>query len=168
MHRGAPPTFGSGALARAEEDDGTMLIECPDCGRKISDRAKECPDCACPVAEVVAEERARAAQIEAKKTRRATEREVDCPKCEARGFYKCDDGFAEWCVPCEHTGRLVLCVASDGYYGVARYAIERFLSGELEAGKSGVVFYLGEREPRGHRYEQAAPRREIDPDEIPW
>ena len=30
----------------------TMLVECPDCGRRVSDRAKNCPDCACPVAEV--------------------------------------------------------------------------------------------------------------------
>lgn len=145
-----------------------MLIECPDCGRRISDRAKVCPDCSCPIAEVMAERRAAEALEESLKTRRSLEREVDCPKCEARGFYKCDDGFAEWCIACEHTGRLVLCSASDGYYGVARYATERFLAGELHAGKSGVVFYLGEREPTTHRYAKAAPRREIDPDHIPW
>src|SRR5690606_7322873 len=124
--------FGAGAAlrARAEEVEG-VLIECPDCGRKISDRAKEGPDCACPVAEVMAERRAEQARAESKKSRRSLEREVDCPNCEARGFYKCDDGYAEWCVPCEHTGRLILCAASDGYYGVAAYAVERFLSGEL-------------------------------------
>jgi hypothetical protein len=145
-----------------------MLIECPDCGRKISDRAKVCPDCSCPIAEVLAERHAVEAAQAAKASRRSLERDVDCPKCEARGFYKCDDGCAEWCVACEHTGRLLLCGASDGYYGVARYALERFISGELDPGKSGVVFHLGEREPKGHRYEQPAPRSEIDPDEIPW
>lgn len=25
------------------------LIECPECGREVSDRAKACPKCACPV-----------------------------------------------------------------------------------------------------------------------
>jgi hypothetical protein len=62
----------------------------------------------------------------------------------------------------------VLCAASDGYYAVARYALERFASGELHAETSGVVFFIGEREPKGHRYDKAAPRHEIDPDEIPW
>ena len=145
-----------------------MLIECPDCGRKVSDRAKICPDCSCPIAEVLEERRAAESFEESLKTRRSLEREVDCPKCEARGFYKCEDGLAEWCIPCEHTGRLVLCAASDGYYGVARYAIERFVGGELHAGKSGVVFHIGEHEPKTHRYAQAAPRREIDPNDIPW
>ena len=41
------------------------LIECPDCERKVSDRAATCPDCACPVAEVVAEQRAAEARLEA-------------------------------------------------------------------------------------------------------
>lgn len=145
-----------------------MLIECPDCGRKVSDRAKVCPDCACPVAEVVAEQRERERHEQSLQSRRALEREVDCPKCEARGFYKCLDGYAEWCVPCEHTGRLVLCSAANGYFGVARYAVERFLTGDLHAESSGVVFFIGEREPRGHRYPEAAPRRAVDPDEIPW
>lgn len=145
-----------------------MLIECPDCERKLSDRATLCPDCSCPVAAVMAERRAAEAAAEALRTRRSLERDVDCPKCEARGFYRCDDGYVEWCIACEHTGRLVLCQASDGYFGVARYAVERFVGGELYAGKSGVVFHLGEREPRGHRYPNPAPRTEADPNEIPW
>lgn len=145
-----------------------MLIECPDCERKLSDRASVCPDCSCPIAEVMAERRAAAARAEALKTRRALERQVDCPKCEARGFYRCDDGYVEWCIVCEHTGRLALCHASDGYFGVARYAVERFVGGELHANESGVVFHLGEREPRGHRYPNPAPRTEADPNEIPW
>jgi hypothetical protein len=114
------------------------------------------------------EKRREQAHLEALRSRRSLEREVDCPKCEARGFYRCEDGFAEWCIVCEHTGRLVLCSANDGYYAVARYAVARFLAGELMPGKSGVVFYLGEQEPRGHRYPEPAARREIDPAEIPW
>jgi hypothetical protein len=26
------------------------LVRCPDCGRKVSDRAVACPECACPIA----------------------------------------------------------------------------------------------------------------------
>jgi hypothetical protein len=145
-----------------------MLIECPDCGRRVSDRAKVCPDCACPVAEVLTERQNHERAAEALKSRGKTEREVDCPKCEARGFYKCEDGYAEWCVACEHTGRLALCTSAQGYFAVARYAVEKFLAGELHAETSGVVFFLGEREPRGHRYPNPAPRGEVDPNEIPW
>ncbi len=145
-----------------------MLIECPDCGRKVSDRAKECPDCSCPIAEVIAERHAAAKREQAIASRRSLEREVDCPKCQARGFYECDDGYMEWCVPCEHSGRLTLCLADDGYFAVARYAIERFVLGELHAESSGVVFHLGTHEPKGHRFEAAGERREINPDEIPW
>lgn len=145
-----------------------MLIECPDCGRKVSDRAKECPDCSCPVAEVLGERRADEERQAAIASRRPLEREVDCPRCDARGFFGHDDGTAEWCVPCEHSGRLVLCTALDGYYGVARYAIERFVAGELHAETSGVVFFIGKTEPTTHRYEKASPRNPIDPNEIPW
>jgi hypothetical protein len=145
-----------------------MLIECPDCGRSVSDRAKVCPQCACPISEVIAEQRAQQQREEMLKTRRHLEREVDCPKCEARGFYKCPDGYAEWCIACEHSGRLALCAASNGYFAVARYAVERFVAGELHPESSGVVFFVGEREPKGHRYPNAAPRHEVDPDEIPW
>ena len=45
---------------------------------------------------------------------------------------------------------------------------ERFLSGELHAKTSGVVFFLGEREPKGHRYPEPAEKNPIDPDDIPW
>lgn len=144
------------------------LVECPDCGRKVSDRATTCPECMCPVAEVVAEQRAAEARAQTVATREKTDRDVDCPRCEARGFYKCPDGFAEWCVACEHTGRLVLCQASDGWYGVATYAIDRFLAGELHPESSGVVFFIGEREPTSYRYPAPAERTEIDPNDIPW
>ncbi|MCZ7685621.1 MAG: hypothetical protein M5U28_45325 [Sandaracinaceae bacterium] len=145
-----------------------MLIECPDCGRKVSDRAKECPDCSCPVAEVLAERRAEEERAAAIASRRPLDREVDCPRCEARGCYANDDGTAAWCTPCEHSGRLILCVATDGYFGVARYAVERFLAGELHAGTSGVVFFVGASEPTTHRFEKAAPRHPVKPEEIPW
>lgn len=144
------------------------LIECPDCSRKLSDRAKCCPDCACPVAEVVEEQRAEARRLHALETREHLEREVDCPTCEGQGVYKCSDGYAEWCVVCEHTGRIQLCKASDGYYAVAAYAVERFLAKELMPGSSGVVFFLGEKEPKHFRFGAAGERHEIDPDDIPW
>ena len=143
------------------------LIECPDCERKISERARECPDCMCPVAEVIAEKRAEQVRQESLQTRERTDREVDCPKCEARGVYKCEDGYAEWCVPCEHTGRLVLCKSSAGWFGVALYAVDRFLSGELHPESSGVVFTI-EKEPTRFRYSEAAERNKIDPGDIPW
>ncbi|MGE0786094.1 MAG: hypothetical protein AB7S26_10425 [Sandaracinaceae bacterium] len=144
------------------------LIECPDCGRKVSDRAAVCPDCACPVAEIVAAQRADADRERIEKSRRMEDgAEVDCPRCEARGFYA-EDGGHLWCVPCEHSGRLLLASAEDGFYAVAAYATERFLSGELQPGKSGVVFYVGKVRPTTHRYPAASRKEEIDPSDIPW
>lgn len=144
------------------------LIECPDCGRKVSDRAATCPECACPVAEVVSEQRAADERARVATTRAITEDAVDCPKCEARGFFSGDEGTFIWCVACEHTGRLLLGTADDGYYGVARYAVERFLAGEIHPGESGVVFFLDVKKPDGHRFPKASPRSEIDPKDIPW
>ena len=51
---------------------------------------------------------------------------------------------------------------------MARYAIEKFVGGELHPDSSGVVFYLGEKEPTGFRYPQAGERHEVDPGDIPW
>lgn len=144
------------------------LIECPDCGRKVSDRAANCPDCACPVSEVVAEQKAESERARIAKTRSMTDQAVDCAQCDARGFYPGDEGGFIWCIACEHTGRLLLARAEDGYYGVARYAVERFLAAEIHPESSGVVFYLGESKPAGHRFPEASPRSEIDPEEIPW
>jgi len=146
------------------------LIECPDCGRKVSDRAKVCPDCACPVAEVIAEKRQETTEAEAAKTREVVEeRLVDCPRCTGRGWYEVGDLVA-WCVICEYTGRTPLAKASDGFYAVAPYAVERFLEGELMPRTSGVVFYLGKAPPPKHRYPKAASRVAIDPNDpaIPW
>jgi hypothetical protein len=146
------------------------LIECPDCTRKVSDRADHCPDCHCPVKEVVAERRAAEERVEIAKTRKHSGREVDCPRCEARGFYKCEDetGEVEFCAVCEETGRVQLCEASDGFYAVAGYAVDRFVSGELYPETSGVVFFIGKRAPAAFRYPTASERHPPHPDDIPW
>lgn len=144
------------------------LIECPDCGRNVSDRAKSCPDCACPVAEVVAEQRAATARAEALSSRKALERQVDCPRCVARGMYELADGDVMWCPVCEATGRVALCEAADGYYAVATYATDRFEAGELHHETSGVVFYLGKIAPARFRYPEPSPRFPVEPEDIPW
>ncbi|GAB5547889.1 MAG: hypothetical protein RLO52_36885 [Sandaracinaceae bacterium] len=143
------------------------LIECPDCERKVSDRAQTCPDCACPVAEVVAEQRAEAARAEAVGSREVTQEETDCPPCKARGFVEHADGRISWCAVCEHSGRVTLCLASDGFYAVARYATDRFVEGELHPDSSGVVFHIGEQKPP-LKYKAAGERHAIKPEEIPW
>lgn len=144
------------------------LIECPDCGRNVSDRAKSCPDCACPVAEVIAEQRVSQAQEKALQTRSALDRRVDCPRCVARGMYELPDGYVEWCPVCEATGRVMLCQAADGYYAVAEYAIERFEAGEVHPHTSGVVFFIGQAAPTRHRYPEPSPRFPVAPEDIPW
>ncbi len=145
------------------------LVQCPDCDRKVSDRAALCPDCSCPVKEVIAAQRALELRDAVAKTREATDRVVDCPRCEARGWYPLGE-LVGWCLVCEHTGRASLCRASDGWYAVAPYALERFLSAELHPVTSGVVFYLGSREPTGFRYPQPSKRFpiEVDDPQIPW
>jgi len=145
------------------------LVQCPDCERKVSDRAKVCPDCSCPVAEVLAELRDAERQTTVAKTREATDRQVDCPRCGARGWYPMGD-LVGWCLVCEHTGRASLCKADDGWYAVAPYAVDRFVAAELHPGTSGVVFHLGANEPKGFRFPSASKRFAIDVDdpEIPW
>lgn len=147
------------------------LIECPDCGRKVSDRAQTCPDCSCPVAEVMAErheEEARAAGVASRE--HVEGREVDCGRCGGRGWYEHGNGMIAWCIVCEQTGRTPLVRANDGWYSVAPYAVERFVAGELHAPTSGVVYFLGAREPKGHAYPEASDRVAVDPDDpkIPW
>lgn len=29
--------------------DKTMLINCPECGKQVSDKASNCPECGCPI-----------------------------------------------------------------------------------------------------------------------
>ncbi|MCB9592339.1 MAG: hypothetical protein H6719_06375 [Sandaracinaceae bacterium] len=146
------------------------LIECPDCGRKVSDRAKNCPDCACPVSDVIVELREAEARAVIVATREATDRLVDCGRCHGRGWFQLPDGLVAWCIVCEHTGRTPLCKASNGFYSVAPYAVERFLAGELHAETSGVVYSLGASEPKEFAFEEAADRVSIDPGDpaIPW
>ena len=78
------------------------------------------------------------------------------------------DGMVGWCITCEHSGRVLLCTAENGFYAVARYAIERFLAGEIHPETSGVCFYLGVKEPTAFRYPQGGQRMPIDEDAIPW
>ena len=146
------------------------LIDCPDCGRKLSEHAKQCPDCACPLAEVLAQAKAEAELEASIESREATDRQVDCPQCAARGFYQLEDGLISWCVVCEYTGRATLCRDAERFYAVAPYAVERFVNGELNAETSGVVFAIGPVEPTKFRYEKPATRRPIDPSDpaIPW
>lgn len=141
------------------------LIECPDCGRKVSDRAKTCPDCSCPVSDVVAEARAKAEEQRLVASRKRVEdRLVDCGRCHGRGWHPFGEGGrVAWCLVCEQTGRTPLFHAADGWYSVAPYAVERFLAGELHARTSGVVFYLGEAEPKPHAFPEAAHRVAVDP-----
>ena len=96
-----------------------------------------------------------------------TEEETDCPPCDARVFIEHDSGATSWCAVCEHSGRVTLCVASDGYYAVARYATERFVEGELHAESSGVVFHVGTRKPP-FKYKAAGERHPVEPEDIPW
>ena len=136
----------------------------------MSDRAKECPDCSCPVAEVLGELRAAEERSAAAASRRTLDKEVDCPVCEARGWKEVPGDEFTWCIVCEHNGRVALCAASDGFYAVARYAVDRFLAGELHPESSGVVFRLGKVEPTVHRFPQAGKRFPVDPGDpnIPW
>lgn len=138
-----------------------MLIACPECERKVSDRAKACPDCGFPVAEHFAEQQA-ARDRQARLASRERVGEVDCPVCEARGFVqfegKDEAGEARpmfsWCVDCKHSGRVHLCRDSAGYYALSLARLDAFLAGDLDAGDEGVAF-LGTEPPAGHRYAQA-------------
>ena len=138
-----------------------MLIPCPECERKVSDRAKACPDCGFPVSEWVAEQ----AQAEVRaRSRSSRERigEVDCPACDARGFSqwteKDENGeprsLFSWCVDCKHSGRVHQCRDSEGYYAVSYAALEGFLAGEIDDDAEGVTA-LGKQPVESHRYQQA-------------
>ncbi|KIG18406.1 hypothetical protein DB30_00691 [Enhygromyxa salina] len=138
-----------------------MLISCPECERKVSDRAKACPDCGFPVAEHVAEQAA-AAERAARLASRERVGEIDCPSCDARGFAyfeaKNDEGETRqmfgWCEACKHSGRVHQCKDVAGYYAVSHPALDPFLRGELDAPAEGVVF-VGTQLVAEHRYEQA-------------
>jgi hypothetical protein len=138
-----------------------MLMPCPECERKVSDRAKACPDCGFPVSEHVAEQR----ELERRKAvleSRERVGEIDCPRCEARGFIDASetgpDGEVRrlfgWCVECKHSGRVHQCRDTDGYYAVSYAALEAFLAGQIDAGAIGVVF-VGTARITEHRYPTA-------------
>jgi hypothetical protein len=138
-----------------------MLIPCPECARQVSDRAKACPDCGFPVSEHVAEQR-ELARRQALLDSRERIGEIDCPRCEARGFVNFsetdEDGVTQqvfaWCSDCKHSGRVHQCRDLDGYYAVSYAALEGFLRGALEREAEGVVF-VGTDLVAAHRYVQA-------------
>ena len=136
-----------------------MLIACPECERKVSDRAKACPDCGFPVAEHVAEIKAKDDAIAERKTR-VEDGETDCVACEARGFrtFKFDneegetrDGFS-WCEICDHTGRVARVRSEAGYWAVRRTRLAAFIAGQLDAHETDAVS-LGDEAPTD-RYPQ--------------
>lgn len=141
-----------------------MLISCPECERQVSDRASACPQCGFPIAEEVAKQ-AQQARMEQSRASRKQVGEVDCVVCEARGFRTFNfadeqgvekEGFA-WCEVCEHSGRVILCEASDGYFAVMEAKLTNFLQGEMDVDEKHV-FSLGPTRPQGHRYPSVNPR----------
>lgn len=141
-----------------------MLINCPECDQKVSDRAPACPGCGFPIAEETAAERAKE-QLAAQRATRREIGEVDCPACEARGFVMEDftdhtgdtrQGF-RWCQSCERTGRLHLVQSDEGFFAVTRTAIAGFLAGEHDA-DDARAWNLGPQAPADHRYPEAGKR----------
>jgi len=138
-----------------------MLIPCPECERKVSDRAKACPDCGFPVSEWIAD-KAREERLVRSRASRARVGEVDCPACEARGFRswteKDESGELRslfcWCADCKHSGRVHQCRDSEGFYAVSFAALEAFLAGEIDDDADGVTA-LGAQVSSAHRFEQA-------------
>jgi hypothetical protein len=146
-----------------------MLIPCPECERKVSDRAAACPECGYPIREWLAER----AQIERREQARASRERVadtDCPHCDARGFVMFSEtdergterqGFA-WCVDCKHSGRVHQCRDLEGYWAVSHALLERFLAGEIDPPHEGLVS-LGLEPPIEHRYAQTSEAKHEDP-----
>lgn len=138
-----------------------MLIACPECERQVSDRAKACPECGFPIQEHVAELQtlARRGALVASRERVG---EIDCPRCEGRGFSNFSEVDADgvtrtlfgWCAECKHSGRVHQCRDLDGYYAVSYAALEGFLGGALSGGDEGVVA-VGATQVVEHRYPQA-------------
>ncbi|GEM_PF-1486181 len=146
-----------------------MLISCPDCERKVSDRAKACPDCGLPVSEWVAEQTA-ARELEHARSTREEVGLVDCPVCDARGFRHIvestlagETSSFNWCAECKHTGRVIQCRDSTGYYAVAHAQLAGFLAGTIDPGADGI-HALGSEASEGFRYAQVG--RAFDNEEI--
>lgn len=137
-----------------------MLIPCPECERKVSDRAAACPECGFPIREWVGEREQAERREQARKTRERAG-EADCPSCDARGFVmfsETDDKGVErqaftWCVDCKHTGRVPQCRDCDGYWAVSHALIESFLAGTIDPPCEGLLF-LGHAAVSQHRYRQ--------------
>jgi DNA-directed RNA polymerase subunit RPC12/RpoP len=146
-----------------------VLIPCPECERQVSDRAKACPDCGFPVAEHVGEQRA-AAERAARIASREHVGEIDCPRCEARGFvqFEVTDELGNtrevftWCSDCKHSGRVHQCRDLAGYYAVGLAFLEQFLAGELDRDDAGVSF-VGTVRITEHRYPQAGDPQDDEP-----
>ena len=142
-----------------------MLIECPECSKKVSDRAAACPDCGFPIREWMEEEQTKQQAQRAVESRQAVG-QVDCIPCQARGFVMLNQaehgrGGFTWCAVCGHSGRVVLCEASDGYYAVSQIQLEGFLAGTLHRDDPGID-YLGIEKPEGFRFPEAGKRTEYD------
>jgi hypothetical protein len=138
-----------------------MLNPCPECERPVSDRAAACPGCGFPLAEQRAAQAAAAVMLRDRATR-AHVGDVDCTRCDARGFVRVpigddEEGAFEWCLVCEHSGRVELCRSDRGYFAVDRVHVAAFLAGEHDDGDHHVVF-LGADEPAAARYPAPGPR----------
>jgi hypothetical protein len=145
-----------------------MLIPCPECERKVSDRAAACPECGFPIREWLAERE----QAERRERARATRErigDVDCPSCEARGFVlftEVDDHGVErqaftWCEDCKHSGRLAQCRDSEGHWAVSHDLLERFLAGQVDPPLAGLL-PIGPLPVIEHRFDKAGKRWDVD------
>ncbi len=143
-----------------------MLVDCPECEQRVSDRAAACPQCGFPIAAEWEARREREA-ADADRTSREKIGEVDCESCSARGFVtegpEDRPGPFHWCAICEHSGRIPLVRSPRGFWAVAFVSLDAFLGGE-DVGPPNVVF-IGEHAPEGHRYDQAGPRAKPAADE---
>ena len=154
MRLGFGPWASLAAVTVYGED---MLIDCPECSKRVSDRAASCPDCGFPIAEELAATRA-AAELAAERTTRKLVGETDCLACTARGFTthkEVDDERGEidtfaWCSICERTGRVRLVQSSRGFYAVAPDRLEAFLKSTTEDTDAYGTF-VGDEKPE-HRY----------------
>ncbi|MGH1345541.1 MAG: hypothetical protein ACRBN8_28515 [Nannocystales bacterium] len=143
-----------------------MLVECPECAHRVSDRAAACPQCGFPVAAEWEARREREA-VEADRTSREEIGEVDCVACKARGFVtegpEDRPGAFSWCAICQHSGRTPLVRSQRGFWSVAFGSLDAFVGGEDIEGPNAV--FIGEHAPEGHRYEKAGPRAKPTSDE---
>ena len=143
-----------------------MLIACPECEHKVSDRAPTCPSCGFPIAEEMANRAAEEAAEQARASRKHIG-EADCPPCEARGFImeqstnsegETRQGF-RWCKQCKHSGRILLVQSDGGFYAVTEAALDGFVAGDFDP-DDVRAWSLGMTQPEGHRYPEAGKKKE--------